>query len=157
MEDLDVAGVRRLWSEVSPHLPQPTDDADALATCHLARTATRSMPFPLRAYSHQWLLERGLASLLPDELKPKAQRMYPVVVTAVGVASRSRHREVKQAVQGAMLYAVQEAEADGRLLDSPYVRTRIREARLRERRALFGRFDNGEEHPGQDFRDITGG
>jgi hypothetical protein len=108
MEDLDVAGVRRLWSEVSPHLPQPTDDADALAT-------------------------------------------------AVGVASRSRHREVKQAVQGAMLYAVQEAEADGRLLDSPYVRTRIREARLRERRALFGRFDSGEEHSGQDFRDITGG
>jgi hypothetical protein len=60
MEELDVDGIRRLWAEVSPHLPQPRDDADALATCHLARTATRSMPFPLRAYSHQWLLERGL-------------------------------------------------------------------------------------------------
>src|SRR5215218_10937824 len=85
LETLDVEGARRLWSFVNPHLPQDGTDADFLASLHHARTQAESMHLSHRAYSHRWLEERGLPSGLPDHLKPSAQRMYPRIVSAVGI------------------------------------------------------------------------
>ena len=86
LEEVDVAGVRRLWQHVSPHLPQPKDDAEALATIHVARTQSEAIGFRLRAYSHRWLIDRNLPSMLPDIMGPKAERTYPRVVEAVGIS-----------------------------------------------------------------------
>jgi hypothetical protein len=110
-----------------------------VAAIHMARTQTEAVRFKLRAYSHAWLMERGYPSLLPDELRPRAQRIYPVVASGVGIAVRSKYEEVKVAVEGAMRDAVLEAEAEGRLIDAPFVRARMSEARRVAIRKLFGR------------------
>lgn len=83
---------------------------------HHARTQTESLPLRPRAYSHRWLVERGLSSGLPDELRPRAERMYPVIADAVGIAvgsSSRRHREEAKAIEGAMSTKVKEMYADG--------------------------------------------
>jgi len=69
--DLDVNGVRKLWAEVSPHLPQPSNVKETLFTLHMARTEAQSVPLRLRQYSHRWLRERGFGSMLPEALWPK--------------------------------------------------------------------------------------
>lgn len=74
-----------LWAHVAPNMPKPANEDDALICIHIARTATERLPFRFRAYSHSWLTERNLRSLLPDELKPRAERMYPRIVSAVGI------------------------------------------------------------------------
>lgn len=80
---------------------------------HRARTEASSLRFRLRAYSHRWLVDRGIPSGLPDELRPKAERIYPVVVDAVGVSVHSRRREEAKAIQTAMSSKVLEMYADG--------------------------------------------
>jgi hypothetical protein len=81
--ELDVVGICDLWFHVSPHLPQPKNNDEALATIHYARTQTNSIPMRLRC-SHAWLCERGLPSGLPDS---GSQRLpYPHEVKAVGVS-----------------------------------------------------------------------
>jgi hypothetical protein len=84
-------------------------------------------------------MERGYPSLLPDELRPRAQRIYPVIASGVGIAVRSKYREIKLAVEGAMRDAVLEAEAAGRLTDAPFVKARMSEARTLAVKKLFGR------------------
>src|SRR6476620_6475738 len=93
LEEANAPAVRKLWAEMCPHLPQPESDFEALACLHRARTEARSMPLNLRAYSHRWLLDRGFPSGLPDHLKPKADRLYPQVVSAVGIAVTVRSPE----------------------------------------------------------------
>src|SRR5262249_47481856 len=66
LEQLDVAGIRKLWRHVSPNMPQPKNDAEALISLHSARTQSEAMPIKLRAWSHRWLLDNGLPSQLPD-------------------------------------------------------------------------------------------
>lgn len=56
--ELDVAGIQKLWAHVSPHLPQPKTDDEALHTLHLARTKVPTLPLKLRMYSQAWLAER---------------------------------------------------------------------------------------------------
>jgi hypothetical protein len=138
-EELDVVTTRRLWAEIFPHLPAPTNDAKTLAFLHAARTQMRHMKFDLRAYSHAWLCERGYPSMLPDNMRRRAERLYPVVLSAVGISVNSAHEEVRRGILTAMEYAVLEAEADGKLTDSPHVKRRMMQARERERLALFGR------------------
>jgi hypothetical protein len=133
--DLDVAVVRRLSAHTDPHLPQPTD-SEALACLHMARTASQTIVPRLRYYSHRWLLDRGLPSQLPDRLKRSADRMYPRKVTAVGIAVGSPLPQVSRSISGAMEYAVADCFANGDGDDHLTVRTRMIEARLRERRAL---------------------
>lgn len=133
--DLDVVRVRKLWAHLAPHLPQDMSDQDALTALHVARTAAESIPLKLRAYSHRWCLERNVPSQLPDKLKPKAERIYPRVVDAVGVAVSSKYAEVKQAIGGAMSYAVLDCYANGDT-DPRIVKPRMHEARVRERKAL---------------------
>jgi len=138
LEAVDVEGMRILWSNVAPHMPLH-DDAGMVVAIHMARTETKAVRFASRAYSHAWLMERGYPSLLPDELKPKAQRLYPVVASGVGIAVRSKYEEVRFAVEGAMRDAVLEAEAHGRLTDAPFVKARMSEARTYAVKKLFGR------------------
>lgn len=141
LEELDVPAARSLWRQMAPHLPQPKDDAEALVCLHRARTEARSMPLRLRAYSHRWLTDAGWPSGLPDALRPRAERMYPKVASAVGIAVKMRDPAFAAAaaeIRGAMEYVVLEADADGRLEDARFVRGRMQEARIKARKQLFG-------------------
>jgi len=109
----DVLGLMKLWKFVSPHLPQPTNYAEAEITMHRARTEAESVPVNLRVYSHKWLTERGYQSGLPDELKPKPERVYPVIVSAVGIMVKSSDPELRREIATAMSNAVMEMYADG--------------------------------------------
>jgi hypothetical protein len=141
LESGDVRLVRRASARMFPHMPQPKTVEDAEVSMHMARTQMAEISFRARAWSHAWLRERGLPSQLPDELRPKAERVYPVVVSAVFVSANSNSpalKPVAKLVQAAMSDAVLEAEADGRLLDTPFVRARIQEARARTFKQLLG-------------------
>jgi hypothetical protein len=138
LERLDVAGVRAIWATVAPHLPVPPTDELTLVAIHRARTQAESVRFPLRAYSHRWLEERGLPSGLPDALRPKAERMYPVVAEAVGISVTSSVPGLAKAVQGAMSEAVLDAYASGRR-EPEFVKARMLDARDRVKRSLLGR------------------
>jgi len=129
--ELDVVGVCDLWFRVSPHLPQPKNNEEALTTLHYARTQTRSIPVRLRCYSHAWLTERGLPSGLPDPLKAKAARLYPHKVSAVGVAvlaTSEANLPRARAIEKAISDAVMECYADG-VTDIAVIRSRMDEAR----------------------------
>lgn len=131
LTDLDVAQARRLWAHVNPHLPQPRSDGETLIMLHHARTQAKSVAFKLRAYSHAWLVERSLPSGLPDELRPPAERIYPRVVEAVGiavVAGSPERTEHARAVRSAMENAVLESYADG-VRDPAIIKARMGEAR----------------------------
>ena len=114
--DLDLKGLRQLWHIVAPHLPQPKTDQETLVSAHHARTQAKTIPFKLRAYSHRWLTERNLPSGLPDYMKPRAERLYPKIVTAVGIAVKSMsgaNAPLAKALEQAMSDAVAEMYADG--------------------------------------------
>lgn len=138
----DVQGLRGLWEVAMPHLPQPKSYAEAEKVMHITRTQTASIPLRPRAYSHRWLTERNLPSYLPDELKPKAERMYPVVVEGVGIfvkpSNNAYLRPAQLEVQTSMEHAVADAYAEGRT-DPEFVKARMAEAKDRTMRALFGR------------------
>lgn len=141
LESGDVRLVRKASAKLFPHLPQPESAEAAEASMHMARTQLAILPIEARAWSHCWLVERGLPSQLPDELKPKAERMYPIVVEAVFVSANSNSpmlKPVAKLVQAAMSDAVLEAEADGRLSDVPFVRARIQDARAKTFKQLLG-------------------
>lgn len=142
LESLDIQAARGLWGIHFPHLSAPASDDDMLTMLHMARTQSEAIGFKLRAYSHRWLTERGYPSQLPDRLKPSAERLYPKVAHAVGISYNFIAPDLKPAadmIRGAMESAVMEADADGKLTDSPFVKARMYEARDKERRALFGR------------------
>ncbi len=133
LADLDVRRARMLWKETMGHLPQPATDHDMLIILHIARTQAESSPFGQRAYSHRWLSERGHPSCLPDNLKPRAEQIHPVVVKAVGVSVESVSPEGRaraKAIEKAMSDAVAECYADGE--ERPEViKSRMQEARKR--------------------------
>jgi hypothetical protein len=129
--DLDTEAAIRLWPSVFPHSPLPSGHEEILLVLHFARTKTEALAFRLRAYSHSWLCERGLPSALPDNLRPKADRLYPRIVEAVGVSVKDlsgRRQEYARRLERAMADAVAEAYADGRR-DPEFVRSRMQEAR----------------------------
>lgn len=141
LDELDVAGIRRLWKHVSPNLPQPRNDKDALIALHIARTASDAIEFEKRAYSHRWLMDSGLPSRLPDNLKPGAERIYPTIAQGVGISVNSKSdlfKPILAPVRQAMEVAVLEADADRKLSHSDYVRARMKEARDRTIRKLLG-------------------
>lgn len=141
LEQCDVALVRKMWSHIAPNMPQPQTDHDALVQIHYARTLAVAIKFRLRAYSHCWLSERGLPSGMPDWLKPRAQRMYPVVVSSVGIAVRGNSevgRRIAPIIQRAMSDAVNDAYAEGRQEPS-FVKARMMEARQTTIGKLLGR------------------
>lgn len=136
----DVEGLRAFWRNASPHLPQPETREQAKIVMHRARTEAESLPIDKRAYSHRWLCDRGLPSGLPDELKPRAERIYPRVVEAVGISVNARSEMLKplaREVERAMADAVEEAYADGRT-DPGFIKTRMAEVKDRTWRQLMG-------------------
>lgn len=100
----------------------------------------QSIALRLRAYSHRWLINNGYPSGLPDELKPKAERIFPRIVGAVGISVNTKHEWLRPAtveIGRAMSDAVENAYADRRE-EPEFVRSRMIEARDRTRRKLFG-------------------
>lgn len=138
IREIDASRARRLWAEVSPGMPQPKDDAQAEAMLHHARTQS-PVAFKLRAYSHRWLLDRGLPSGLPDEMRPRADRLYPVKAEAVGISINGGGifapiiPYVREAMEGAVL----ECFADGHK-ETEIVRPRMFEARSKAVKHLLG-------------------
>lgn len=142
LEAGDVEGCRRFWRKHAPNMPQPESSQAAEIVMHIARTEAASVKFECRAWSHAWLMERGLPSRLPDQLKPAAQRIYPVKAVAVGISVQFKSPWLKDAgiaVRTAMESAVLEAHADGRLEDSEFVKGRMMHARENEMAKLFGK------------------
>ena len=140
---MDTEAAIRLWPAVFPHSPLPSGREEILLVLHFARTKTEalalteSLDFRLRAYSHSWLCERGFPSALPDHLRPRADRLYPRIVEAVGISVKDlsgRRQEYARRLEMAMANAVAEAYADGRR-DPEFVRLRMQEARDRFERA----------------------
>src|SRR5882724_6378311 len=112
LEECDISAVRKLWWHLAPDLHKPASDHEALATIHRARTEAVWMHLRLRAYSHRWLLDHGYPSALPDELKPKAERLYPQIVEAVGISVNtvsSRLKPLAVIIRQNMADAVMEA------------------------------------------------
>jgi len=141
LEQVDAAGIRKLWRHVSPHLQQPKDDFEATVAIHHARTQTETIALKLRAWSHRWLTDHGYPSGLPDRMKPSAERLYPRVVEAVGISVNFRSpvlQPITPLVRGAMEDAVAEAYADKRTEPS-FVRARMQEAKERTVRRLVGK------------------
>lgn len=122
----------RIWAHAFPNMPGPKTHAQAEIVMHRARTEARSIPLRGRAYSHAWLSERGVPSALPDKLRPQAERMYPRVVAAVGIAVKVPLviAAIGVEVERAMSDAVLEVQADGVALDNrEVVHGRMFEAR----------------------------
>lgn len=120
-------------------MPQPKPE-HAEAAMHMARTGADTIAFKHRAYSHNWLKERGLPSQLPDWLKPSADRLYPTVVEGVGISVNSRNPFLQPAmleVQGAMENVVADMYANGDT-DPVKVKKRMLEARESVMSSLFG-------------------
>src|SRR5262245_50486659 len=138
--ELDTVQATRLWKHVAPNLPQPESHAEALATLHLARTGARSVPFRHRAYSHSWLKERGLPSNLPDRLRPRAERMYPRIVEAVGFAPNFRSpilKPIREHVIQGVCERIEECYAEKRT-DPEFVKQQILETKDRIIKRLVG-------------------
>ncbi len=117
-----MSGIRRLWQHVSPHLPQPATDDEALHTMHLARVGMKNLPQKLRTYSETWLKER------------ETGRVIHAVGIAVGMQAdwrNSRRAERFLNVRGEMEHAVVIAVNDGVDLatESVEVKKRIMTAR----------------------------
>ncbi len=131
--ELDVASARGLWAVIFPGEHQPKDDAEALIALHHARTAAQSLPRKMRTYSHRWLCDRGIPSGLPDELKPKAERISPRIVEAVGISVKAMSEAsipLAKAIEQAMSDAVAEAYADGNK-NPDFIKARMNDARAR--------------------------
>lgn len=136
---LDVAAMRRLAAHTMPHIQQG-DGTAILTAMHMARTQAESLPLRARAYSHRWLDERGLPSQLPDALRPKAERMFPKVVSAIGVSVNFRLPELRPAkplIERAVTDMIEDTPAAKR--DDPdFMRPRIAEVKRETRRRLLG-------------------
>jgi hypothetical protein len=141
LEDGDVAGARALWAQVAPGMPQPKTEAEATVVLHMARTQSELVTLRARAWSHRWLLDHGKPSLLPDSLKPKAERIYPKIAEGVGLAVGTKSelgRAIKPHVVGAMNYAINECYADARVPNPVTVKARMFEAKDRIIKKLIG-------------------
>ena len=104
------------WGKLFPGMPGPETVEAAEIQMHMARTAAESVRFRYRAYSHAWLLERGLPSQLPEEMRLPAERIHPVVVEAV-IVGKPKMPEwlapVADEVHKAMIIAVEDCYANG--------------------------------------------
>jgi len=140
LERGDVKALRHVWAKAYPQWPQEMTDAQVEAFMHKVRTEAESITLKARAYSHRWLTERDLPSGLPDELKPKAARLYPRIVSGVGVSVNFRSEYLRPAateIRNAIEAAVEDAYAEKRT-DPAFVTARMNEARGRAMKALFG-------------------
>lgn len=146
LEEMDVVGIRSLWHVIAPNMPQPKTDHEAMCTLHMARTSMPVLTMRQRYYSHRWLLDHNCISLLPDAERPAAERMYPQVVSSVGIAIKATSdltKSIMPLVRSAMENAVHEAYADGRRDDILFIKQRMAEARRGTVRKLLGVKESG--------------
>jgi hypothetical protein len=140
LEAGDVDALRGAWAKIAPHLPQPETREKAEIVMHMARTSLKTLPLRRRAWSHRWLAERDLPSQLPDELRPRAERMYPIVAEGVGISVNTKNPLLQPLVghvRKSMEDAVSECYADKRT-DPVFVTARMTEARERTYETLLG-------------------
>lgn len=138
MAELDVPQARRLFAVVMPHLPQPASDDAMLVQLHMARTQCPALSDRARFYSYRWLSDRGLPDQLPDHMRPAAERMFPKITDAVGIAcgaSSELLRPVALEMRGAMSDVVLEHYADGEK-NPDIIRPRMLEARRKVQKAV---------------------
>jgi hypothetical protein len=141
LEEHDVITCCKLWQIIAPRMPQPKNDAESYFIMHHACTQADNVSLRSRAYSHRWLLDHGYPSGLPDELKPNAERMYPKIADAIGIACGSASeamRPVVNIVRSAMENVVLEHYADG-VRDPKIIKPRMLEARKDMIKKLIGR------------------
>lgn len=142
LESANVPLVRKLAAHLFPHLPPPKSDAEAEIVMHIARTAGDNIMHKCRAYSHAWLMERGLPSQLPQHMRKKAEQMYPITVKSVGISvkgSSELGRQVAPLIRGAMEDAVIETYADGYADQPQIVKSRMLEKRSEAVKKLLGK------------------
>jgi hypothetical protein len=87
--------------------------------------------------------------MLPDGLKPRAERMYPRIAEAVGISVTASHpllKPVAASVERAMADAVEDAFAQGRR-EPEFLRARMQEAREREHRFFGQLFEEAKLKP----------
>ena len=142
LSECNVKLVRKLWNHLAPHMPQPKSDAEALATIHMARTECAALPLSQRQWSHRWLAERNLPSLLPDHMRPSAEQIVPKVVRAVGNSVNFKSallKPVEAPVREAINYAILDIHADDPdFTDDVLVRRRMKEAKADTLKRLLG-------------------
>lgn len=141
LESGDFRQLRRVASRLMPHLPPPASDAEAEQVMHIARTGSVMVSFDRRAWSHRWLTERGLPSALPDDLKPKAERLCPIVHEGVGFAyapTSALLRPAADEIAGDVHAAIRDCYANGDT-DPAVVRGRMLEVKEASKRRLFGK------------------
>lgn len=138
----DVPLVRKLWQHLAPHMPQPSSDAEALATIHIARTQCEALPPSQRIWSHRWLTERNIPSSLPDHMRPSAEQVVPRIIKAVGNSvnfSSSLLKPVETPVRQAINHAILDIHADDPdFSDDDLIRRRMNEARMKTIKQLLG-------------------
>jgi hypothetical protein len=140
--DGNVDLLQRMWRTWFPTAPQPANWQEAQIQLHLARTASRSVPLTLRCYSHHWLKERSIPSLLPDRHKASADQLVPKVTPSVGFAWGTSSAVLKPAapfVQDAVSTRINEMHEDGLVNSNPdLVRNEIILTKNRTLHSLFG-------------------
>lgn len=127
--DGDIDGYRQY---LAPRL----DRAKAEIAMHVARTMANSVPEKLRLYSHFWLKDRSLPSMLPNDLLPKAIKLEPIITEAVAISvkpSSAYNIPLATAVRHAMQDAVLEMY-DDKVTDPATIKARMMEARDKVRR-----------------------
>lgn len=141
LNELDVKVARKLWLHVFPGLPVPKTDKDMLATLHLARTTSPLADQMKRYYSHRWLLDNGLISMLPDPLRPVAERVYPTKTppsVGIALAGSTWFKPAIPLIRGVMEKSVLETMGDD-VSDPVVIKSRFLEAGEKEKTKLFGR------------------
>ena len=146
--ELDIDAAQRLWHHMAPHMAKPESDEQTLMVLHMARTALDSAKFEARAYSHAWLCERSLPSQLPDKLKPRADRLYPRIVTAAAYSINFKSsflKPIKSLVMKAIDERMNELWADSKKTpDAQLVLKEICDTKNNIMRALVGSFTKKE-------------
>ena len=110
LENLDVGGMMKLWAHCAPHLAEQSP-RDALISMHIARCEMKTIHRMLKAYSRDWLAERGYQKIdgkWVDHLPPQS-----VVAESVGIAVRSRYEDVRKVIHAAMSDALENERAKG--------------------------------------------
>ena len=121
----DAVRLLKIYGTVYPKMPAPKDVEEAWVVLHQARTGAESVKLEKRFYSHAWLMERGLKSSLPDELRPKVQQICPVIVSAVGVAVKAFSSRSDRVEEAASLEQVMARAAGDMIRDGIFDRARI--------------------------------
>jgi hypothetical protein len=139
----DVDAVVAAWAKIFPNDTPPASRGEAEVTMHFARTVSAALIDRQRAWSHRWLLDHGWPSGLPDDMLPRAERLYPRAVEAVGIGSAMR-LPTTVPLRAVMEEQVQDSYATSRILRMPaderaaLVSGRMLDARAKERRKLLG-------------------